>query len=135
MSGWFVTSNDIKVWTATDKRQAEEVLPLLVKKLILASSKPKEINFPSGNAVTTGGWDDILDVEEGNEFIPTGKSGWEFGTNSDVKSKADADYQKRPQNPKSLVPQESTFIFATSRPWTKKTLRQWLKINWQVEGC
>ena len=120
MPGWFVTSNDIKVWTATDKRRAEEVLPLLVKNLIRASSKPKEIHFPSGNAVTTSGWDGILEVEEGNEFIPAGKSGWEFGTNSDVKSKADADYQKRTQSPKSLVPRGSTFIFVTSRPWTKK---------------
>lgn len=46
MAGWFITSNDIKVWTDTDKRRAEEVLPLLVKKLILASSKQrKSISF------------------------------------------------------------------------------------------
>lgn len=120
MAGWFVTSNDIKVWTAIDKRRAEEILPLLVKKLILASSKPKEINFPSGDAVTTGGWDGILEVEEGNEFIPAGKSGWELSTNSVVKSKADADYQKRTQSPESLVPRESTFVFVTSRPWTRR---------------
>jgi len=120
MAGWFVTSSDIKAWTKTDKRRAEEVLPLLVKKLILASSKPKEISFPSGDAVTTGGWDGILEVEEGNEFVPTGKSGWEFGTNSDIKGKADEDYQKRNQKPEPLVPHESTFVFVTSRPWTKR---------------
>jgi hypothetical protein len=120
MSGWFVTSNDIKAWTETDKRRAEEILPLLVKKLILASSKPKEISFSSGDAVTTGGWDGILEVEEGNEFIPTGKSGWEFGTNSGVKGKGDEDYQKRTQSPEPLVPHESTFIFVTSRPWAKR---------------
>ncbi len=120
MGGWFVTSNDIKVWTATDKRRAEENLPLLTKKLILASTKPKQINFPSGNAVTTGGWDGTLEVEAGNGFIPTGKSGWEFGTNLNIKDKADADYQKRTQRPEPLSPQESTFVFLTSRTWIKK---------------
>jgi len=45
MTGWYVTANDIKNWTATNKRRAEEVLPLLVKKLILASYNPKKINF------------------------------------------------------------------------------------------
>ena len=40
VSGWFVTANDIRKWTETKKRQSEEILPLLVQKLILASCKP-----------------------------------------------------------------------------------------------
>ncbi|WMN57806.1 hypothetical protein NI390_16045 [Vibrio fluvialis] len=87
MSGWYVSANDIKNWTETNKRRAEEVLPLLVKKLILASCKIKTIDFPSCDNVAIGGWDGILDVEEGNDFIPSGKSGWEFGTNSAVKKR------------------------------------------------
>jgi hypothetical protein len=83
MSGWLVTANDIKQWTATDKRRAEEMLPLLIKKLIYASCKPREISFPSGDSVSIGGWDGILDVKEGNEFVPAGKSGWEVGTRHD----------------------------------------------------
>lgn len=120
MSGWFVTANDIKEWTATNKRRSEEVLPLLVKRLVLASCKPKSIDFPSGDAVAVGGWDGILDVEEGNEFIPKGKSGWELGTNSDVIKKADSDYDKRTKNPAPLSLDESTFVFVTSRLWTKR---------------
>jgi hypothetical protein len=120
MSGWFVTANDIKEWTATNKRRAEEVLPLLVKRLVLASCKPKSVDFPTGDAVAVGGWDGILDVEEGNEFIPKGKSGWELGTNSNVIKKADSDYNKRTKNPDPLVLDESTFVFVTSRLWTKR---------------
>lgn len=120
MSGWFVKSNDIKLWTTSNKRRAEEVLPLLVKNLIQASSNPKEVIFPSGDTVATGGWDGLLEVKEGNEFVPTGKSGWEFGTNSDINNKADGDYQKRTQKPETLTPLESTFVFVTSRPWLKK---------------
>ncbi|MBS9834204.1 hypothetical protein [Vibrio alginolyticus] len=120
MAGWYVTANDIKNWTGTHKRRAEEVLPLLVKKLILASCRPNSIDFPSGDSVAVGGWDGILDVDEGNEFIPSGKSGWEFGTNSDVKKKADGDYTKRTSAPAPLKRDETTFVFATSRLWTKR---------------
>jgi hypothetical protein len=120
MSGWFVTANDIKEWTATNKRRAEEVLPLLVKRLAFASCKPKLIDFPSGDAVAVGGWDGILDVEEGNEFIPKGKSGWELGTNSNVIKKADSDYDKRTKSPDPLALDESTFVFVTSRLWIKR---------------
>jgi hypothetical protein len=138
MSGWNVTANDIKEWTVTKKREAEETLPQLVKKLVLASCKPKSLNFPSGDSVAIGGWDGILDVEEGNEFIPVGKSGWEFGTNVDVMKKADEDYEKRTKSPEPFTIDESTFVFVTSRFWTKKD--GWVKAkkaqgNWKdVKG-
>ncbi|ACV62295.1 XRE family transcriptional regulator [Desulfofarcimen acetoxidans DSM 771] len=117
--GWYVTVNDITNWTATEKRRAEETLPLLVKKLILASCRPKTIKFPSGDSISVGGWDGLLEVEEGNEYIPEGISGWEFGTNSDVKDKADDDYSKRLTNPNPLNAADTTFVFVTSRLWTK----------------
>jgi len=117
--GWYVTTNDITNWTATEKRRAEETLPLLVRKLILASCTPKSINFPSGDSIAIGGWDGLLEVEQGNEYIPEGISGWEFGTNSDVKDKADDDYSKRLANPNPLNSDVTTFVFVTSRLWTK----------------
>lgn len=94
-SGWFITSSDIKKWTETNKRRAEELLPTLISKLIHASCKPKHLHFPCGDSVSMSGFDGTLEVEEGNEFIPSGKSVWEFGTNSNIKTKADSDYQKR----------------------------------------
>lgn len=117
---WFVTENDIKNWTATNKRSAEELLPLLVKKLILASSSPAQIDFPSGDSVAIGGWDGALNVESNSAFIPDGISGWEFGTNANVKPKADEDYEKRTEEPEPLDPSASTFVFVTARLWTKK---------------
>ncbi len=120
MPGWFVTANDIKEWTATKKREAEETLPQLIKKLVYASCKPKSIDIQSGDSIAIGGWDGILETEEGNKFIPAGKSGWEFGTDSKVKQKADDDYKKRTQKPKPLILEESTFVFVTSRHWTKR---------------
>ncbi|MEM7758436.1 MAG: hypothetical protein AAF298_09975 [Cyanobacteria bacterium P01_A01_bin.40] len=118
--GWFVTASDIKQWTESNKRQAEELLPMIVRKLILASCKPKHLDFPSGDSIAVGGWDGKLEVDEGNEFIQPGKSVWEFGTNSRVKTKADSDYQKRTDEPGEVTPSETTFVFVTSRVWTKK---------------
>lgn len=46
MVGWHITENDIKNWTATDKRRSEEILPQLIYKLILASCSPKKNRFP-----------------------------------------------------------------------------------------
>lgn len=120
MNSWYVTANDIKNWTATNKRIAEETLPLLIKKLILASCDPKSIDFPIGDSVSISGWDGMLEVHKGNEFVPEGKSGWEFGTNSDVKGKADDDYKKRLINPEPFKLGETTFVFVTSRLWTTK---------------
>jgi hypothetical protein len=70
MSGWFVKANDIKNWTKTNKRRAEEILPLLLKKLILASCKPKRIEFASGDSVNIGGWDGIVVVDKGTITFP-----------------------------------------------------------------
>jgi len=120
MTGWHVTSNDIRAWTQTNKRQSEEVLPLLIRKLILASCTPISYDFPSGDAVAIGGWDGMLEIEGGNQFIPSGTSGWEFGTNDQVKSKADDDYSKRTKDPIPFDPSKTTFVFVTSRLWSKR---------------
>lgn len=77
-SGWFVTANDIKHWTETDKRRAECTLPELIYKLTLASVKAEaiqSITFPYGDAVNTSGYDGTVEVTEGNEFVPLGISG------------------------------------------------------------
>jgi hypothetical protein len=120
MAGWFVTPNDIKAWTEANKRRAEEILPLIIKKLILASCKPTTIDFPSGDSVAVGGWDGVLITDNGNDFIPVGKSGWEFGTNNNVNKKANEDYAKRLRDPTPFDPKETTFTFVTSRLWIKR---------------
>jgi hypothetical protein len=137
MSSWFVKANDIKNWTATNKRRAEETLPLLIKRLILASCRPKSIGFPSGDSISLSGWDGIVEVDQGNEFVPTGKSGWECGTDEGANSKADNDFATRANRPDPLALTDTTFVFATSRTWRdkskwvfqKKGLGQWKDVH------
>lgn len=119
-NGWFITANDIKHWTETNKRDAEGVLPLLVRKMIYASCKVKYLHMPSGDSIANSGWDGILEVEEGNEFIQAGKSVWEFGTDSNCEAKANGDYKKRTDNPGDINQSETVFVFVTSRVFQKK---------------
>jgi len=120
MTGWHVTTNDIKNWTETNKRQSEEKLPLLVKKLILASFQPKRLRIPSDDDIALPGWDGNLEVNEGNRFIPSGISCWEFGSNKDVKKKAEKEYLGRLSQTEPSELGITTFIFVTSRIWTRR---------------
>ena len=121
MSGWYITSNDFAHWTSTAKREAESELPNLVRSLIKASVTPIELSLPSGNDISLPGLDGLLKVEQSlNRFVPQGISIWEIGTNVDLKSKADDDYAKRTeQDILELRKDEITFVFVTSRKWSK----------------
>jgi len=118
--GWHITAHDINSWADRKPRRAQEELPLLVAKLILASTKPNNIRFPSGNTILLKGWDGILEVEEGSLFVPSGLSTWEFGTSKDVKGKANEDYRKRCDDPRGVDKTNTTFVFVTSRIWEDK---------------
>jgi hypothetical protein len=127
-SGWFVTANDIKHWTEKNKRQAEEKLPELISQLIRASVKAdviSNLSFPYGDGINTSGYDGIVEVNEGNEFVPSGISGWEVGTRKDVNNKANKDYKERIKNPIPLNPLSTTFVIVTSRHWQDKD--KWCK--------
>jgi len=103
------------------RRDCQDQLPLLVRKLIRAtSSSIKNISFPSGENVLIGGWDGILEVYEETEYLPLGRSLWEFGTNSDIKGKADGDYEKRKSDTLGFDSLEVCYIFVTPQLWTKK---------------
>ncbi|SFE87722.1 hypothetical protein [Spirosoma endophyticum] len=114
----WVDTTDLRSWA--NRRDCQETLPQLVRKLIRATSNSiKSIKFPSGENVLIGGWDGILVVSEETDYLPLGTSLWEFGANSDTKGKADDDYQKRTGNPLGFDPAESTFVFVTPRLWKK----------------
>ena len=121
---WIETS-DLRKWA--DTRDCQESLPHLIRKLIRATtSSIKNIKFPSGDNVSVGGWDGILETTEETEYIPLGKSVWEFGSNVGVKKKANSDYAKRTENPLGYDPTDTTYVFVTPRLWTKAD-------NWVVE--
>ena len=71
------------------------------------------------------GWDGVVETSTPTTWIPSGKSGWEFGTSQNPRSKAEADYETRI---KSVLPEErteQTFVFVTPRNWPGK--QTWAK--------
>lgn len=101
-------------------------LPYLISKLINSTAPLGAfIRIPCGTGTSLPGWDGIVESEEARSFIPRGTSLWEFGTDQDIKGKADDDYDKRTNDSLGYTPSECTYIFVTPRLWSKKD--KWLK--------
>lgn len=118
---WLFDANHMEHWA--DDRSAQDFLPRLVRQLIHGLTDDlQRIVFPAGSSVQLGGWDGIVESPRSNEFVPPGVSGWELSTQKkDKKGKADEDYEKRSDEPGSLAPAESTFVFVTPRRWAGKS--------------
>lgn len=116
-----IKASDIDNWTSKEPRRAQELLPKLIWKLILASSKTiEDHHFPFEKAVQYAGYDGYLVTTDTSSFYPNGISVWEFGTDEDIKSKFNDDYKKRSDNPNGIDTSETTFCFVTSRIWNHR---------------
>lgn len=113
-----IKAYEIDNWTKSEPRRAQELLPKLVCKLLLASSKEiVDFHFPFEKAIQYGGLDGYLSTSDSNSFYPEGKSAWEFGTNQDIKGKFNQDYEKRSKGLNAIELKSTTFCFVTSRIW------------------
>lgn len=117
----WITAAEIDIWTDREPRRAQELLPQLVWKLILGSCKRiNDHHFPYGKAIQYSGYDGFLDTNDEHQFVPVGKSVWEFGTDEDIKGKLNDDYKKRTDNPSGIDLSETTFCFVTTRIWNHR---------------
>jgi hypothetical protein len=155
MSPIDITGTDLDDWAS--RRDAQSRLPRLVRRLVRATGGPlARLDFPADEAVQMGGWDGIVECPAGGTFVPAGVSGWELGTASDSRGKAESDYRKRKADPLGLDPAETTFVFVTPRRWGGKAawvdekradgfwkdvraydaddLEQWLELAPQLHG-
>ncbi|MGD0952068.1 MAG: hypothetical protein ABR985_06690 [Methanotrichaceae archaeon] len=112
-------ATDIDQWA--DRREAQATLPRLIRRLVLASVKRVErLHFRSDEGVQLAGWDGIVQVPEGNAYVPDGLSGWELSARTDVKVKADDDYETRSNDPLPLDTANAVFISVTARHWSNR---------------
>jgi hypothetical protein len=112
-----VNATDINDWSNRTTSKTE--LALLVRKLIQATVDDiVYLDIRTGEGTAIGGWDGVLEVAKGNEYVPEGKSVWEFGTNKAQRKKAEEDYEKRKADPGDGIDSaETTYIYVTSRRW------------------
>jgi hypothetical protein len=115
----WVDATDLSHWA--DTRQAQEALPLLVRRLILASADQiGSISMPAGDSIFRPGWDGRLFTKTAEWPVPEGASVWEFGTSKDIREKATADLRKRTEDPLGVVLADTTFVFVSPRRWQQK---------------
>lgn len=123
---------EIDRWADLKAVEAFSRFPTLVRRLILATLPTASLlDVPDGSAVWAGGWDGLLEVEEGNAWVPPGFSAWEFNSGGKPPKAANDNYNKRTKNPINVDRQTTSFVFVTPRVWDQK--RKW-EANRQSEG-
>src|SRR5690242_11268682 len=96
-----IKASELELWAREYKAAAE--LPRLIRQLIWASVHDvSRLEMPSDEHVRLAGFDGIVSCKSGTNNVPAGDSVWEFSTESDVKGKADDDYDKRKNAPDSM---------------------------------
>lgn len=118
----FVRALDLQRWA--DETDARGRLPQLLRRLIFASCFPLRVEFPTREDVQLAGWDGIVDVAEGNEFVPTGVSLWELSATKRTVEKATLDLAKRGENPLGFNKSETTVVVVTPRKWPTRTAKR-----------
>ncbi|MGZ8937081.1 MAG: HigA family addiction module antitoxin [Halobacteriota archaeon] len=88
-----------------------------------------EIDFPGNDDAERPGWDGHINCAQPTQWIPEGLSGWEFGTNQDIKRKADNDFAKSVKAVTKAERDQTTFVFVTPRHWPGPEKLKWIKEN------
>ena len=115
-----IKSIDIERWVARNI-PARTRLPVLLRTLVNSTNfSISKIDFPGNDDAERSGWDGYIETEQATPWIPQGISGWEFGTNQDIKDKADGDFSKSIKNIAKTERNQTTFVFVTPRHWPGK---------------
>ncbi len=125
MSRSLVTADDLTGFFVSTRRDAQALLPLVIRRLIFATSTPGTLgplSMPAEDNVRLRGWDGRSELAGLHPYVPTGRAVWEMGTSADIKQKATDDYRKRSADPGDVLPAETTYVFVTPHIWeTKET--------------
>ncbi|MEO5374726.1 MAG: HigA family addiction module antitoxin [Alphaproteobacteria bacterium] len=117
-------ASDIEDWAGSIGARSR--LSVLLRTLINSTGLHISTStFPGNDDSERPGWDGYVEAGEATPWIPAGKSGWEFGVNTNVKKKADGDYAKSVAQNSPEERARTTFVFVTPRSWKGKS--EWEK--------
>lgn len=121
-----IKANDIEGWVSHNIR-ARIRLAVFLRTLVHSTGHGlTKVDFPGNDDAERPAWDGFVEANEGTPWVPSGRSGWEFGTNKDSKTKADGDFEKSVKACNSKKERaEITFVFVTPRRWDGKSA--WLE--------
>ncbi|MEN9659760.1 MAG: addiction module antidote protein HigA family [Pseudomonadota bacterium] len=118
-----IKANNIEAWVLPNNIQARTRFAVFLRTLVHSTGRGLiKVDFPGNDDAERPGWDGFVETAEGTPWIPFGRSGWEFGTNKDPKTKADGDFDKsvKAYNENGREREEMTFVFVTPRRWAGK---------------
>lgn len=121
-----IKANDIEGWVSHNI-PARTRLAVFLRTLVHSTGRGlTKVDFPGNDDAERPGWDGFVEANEGAPWVPSGRSGWEFGTNEDPKTKAEGDFVKSVKACNSKKERaEITFVFVTPRRWAGKSA--WVK--------
>ena len=126
-----IRASHIARWAEDDIR-ARNLLAVLLRRLIHSTGRDLRLmDFPGYDNAQRRGWDGWLEAGSATQWIPEGKSGWEFGVSNNPQAKAEDDYQNRLRLVPDAERSESTFVFVTPHNWEGKN--QW-RCNKEADG-
>lgn len=115
-----IKANDVERWVSHNI-PARSRLSVFLRSLVHSTGIGlTKVDFPGNDDAERPGWDGFVVASEGTPWVPVGRSGWEFGTNEDVKAKADKDFDKSVRALDRKERADTTFVFVTPRRWPGK---------------
>src|SRR6266480_2958909 len=81
-----VTALDLDQWS--DSLNAQSTLPVLIRRLVLATATVTEIAMRGGEGTRLPGWDGVVEATAEDPHVPAGTSVWEMGTSRNPRDKA-----------------------------------------------
>lgn len=115
-----IKANDIESWVSRNI-PARTRLAVFLRTLVHSTGcRLTKVDFPGNDDAERPGWDGFAEADEGAPWVPSGRSGWEFGTNEDPKAKAEGDFEKSVKAHSKTERAEVTFVFVTPRRWAGK---------------
>ncbi|TAY24446.1 addiction module antidote protein, HigA family [Rhizobium ruizarguesonis] len=116
-----ISANQIESWVDHNITARIRFAVLLRTLVHSTTSALTKVDFPGNDDAERPGWDGFVEAQEGTSWVPEGRSGWEFGTNEDIKTKADGDFEKSVNAVSGNEREDTTFVFVTPRRWPGKT--------------
>jgi addiction module HigA family antidote len=118
---------ELETWVARSV-PARSRLSVLLRTLVNSTGTGlTKVDFPGNDDAQRPGWDGYIQATQATPWIPDGLSGWEFGTNQDIKGKADGDFAKSVKATEKAEREQMTFVFITPLHWPGKAA--WIKEN------
>lgn len=115
-----IKANDLEEWVSHNI-PARTRLAVFLRTLVHSTGHGlTKVDIPGNDDAERPGWDGLVEADEGTPWVPSGRSGWEFGTNKDPRAKAEGDFEKSVKAHNKKERGEITFVFVTPRRWDGK---------------